>query len=271
MKTSFLPIICKITTASLLFQYPSRYLPHLTRGMHCIKFSDVESAYDKINSKVHFTPLMTCKTINNLAGRECFLKTENLQKTGSFKIRGAMNSITLALEKISDLRDRCVVTHSSGNHGQAIACASQILQVPCYIVMPNNAPQCKKDAVKGYGGCIVECLPTEQSRVETCEKVRLKYDGVFIDASQNPGVMAGQGTMALEILEANPDIDAIVAPVGGGGMISGIAVAAKHVKPSILVYAAEPETANDCYISKQVRSLYILNFLLPNLKRQEDG
>lgn len=219
--------------------------------MHCIKYEDIESAYNKIHSKVHFTPLMTCKTIDKLAGRECFLKTENLQKTGSFKIRGAMNSITLALEKIPDLCDRCVVTHSSGNHGQAIACASQILGVPSYIIMPNNAPQCKKDAVKGYGGCIVECLPTEQSRVETCEKVRQKYDGVFIDASQNPGVMAGQGTMALEILKANSDIDAIVAPVGGGGMISGIAVAAKHVKSSILVYAAEPEMANDCYISKQ--------------------
>jgi len=219
--------------------------------MHCINFNDVESAYNKIKEKVHCTPLMTCKTIDKLAGRQCYMKTENMQKTGSFKIRGAMNSITLALERIPDLRQRCVVTHSSGNHGQAIACASQILGVPCYIIMPNNAPQCKKDAVKGYGGCIVECQPTEESRVDTCEKVRLQYDGVFIDASQNAGVMAGQGTMAIEILDSLPDVDAIIAPVGGGGMISGIAIAAKHIKPSVLVYAAEPEMANDCFISKK--------------------
>ena len=154
------PILYEITSSRFqhsICQHINVGSQTLKKSMHCIAFNDVDSAYQKIRSKVHCTPLMTCSTIDKLAGRKCYLKTENLQKTGSFKIRGAMNSIMLALERIPDLRQRCVVTHSSGNHGQAIACASQILGVPCYIVMPNNAPQCKKDAVRGYGGRIVEC------------------------------------------------------------------------------------------------------------------
>ncbi|XP_078494737.1 serine racemase-like [Ciona intestinalis] len=214
---------------------------------HCINFNDVKAAYEIIKPFIHQTPLMQCSAISKLAGCNIFLKTENFQKTGSFKIRGATNALSHVSKKDSV---KCVVTHSSGNHGQAVAKAAHSFGIPAYIVMPTTSPQCKKDAVKSYGGIVIECKPTEEDRVKMAETVLAEKGGTFIHASQTPQVMAGQGTLAMEMLEQNPDLDAIVAPVGGGGMISGIAVAAKALKPSIKVYAAEPEEANDCYLSK---------------------
>ena len=217
---------------------------------YCINFEDVKAAESVVKSYVHYTPLMTCSFLDKLCGRNVFLKCENFQKTGSFKFRGAVNAVYHLTRNSGASVPPCVVTHSSGNHGQALAKAAQIFGIPAYIVMPTTSPQCKKEAVRCYGGEVTECAPTDQSRVETADQVRREKNGVIIQSSQHPAVMAGQGTMAIEMLEQNPDLDVIVAPVGGGGMISGIAIAAKHLKPSIRVYAAEPEKANDCYLSK---------------------
>ena len=220
------------------------------RSELCISYRDVLEAQKIVKSYAHYTPLVTCCTIDKMCGRNLFLKCENFQKTGSFKFRGAVNAINDAMQLAEDKKPLCVVTHSSGNHGQAVAKAAQMFGVPAYIIMPNNSPQCKKDAVKGYGGVVIECEPTEQSRIETSDNVCKEKNGLLIHPNQTPAVIAGQGTMALEMLEQNPNLDIIVAPVGGGGMISGIAITAKHLKPSIKIYAAEPELANDCFLSK---------------------
>ena len=217
---------------------------------YCITFDDVKAAKSIIKPYVHCTPLMTCSSVDKLCGRNVFLKCENFQKTGSFKFRGAVNAVYNSTQGLGSSKPTCVVTHSSGNHGQSLAKAAQIFGVPAYIVMPTTSALCKKEAVRAYGGEIIECAPTDQSRIETADKVCKEKNGIIIHPNQYPAVIAGQGTMAIEMLEQNPDLDVIVAPVGGGGMISGIAIAAKHLKPSIRVYAAEPEKANDCYLSK---------------------
>ncbi|XP_076799819.1 serine racemase-like [Clavelina lepadiformis] len=217
-------------------------------GNYCISFDDVKKAHFVIKPYVHQTPLMTCSFIDKLCGRNVFMKTENLQKTGSFKIRGATNAVASLVKRKN--KPDCIVTHSSGNHGQAVAKAANNFHIPAYIVMPSNAPECKKNAVKSYGGFVVECAPTEKAREQGAEKVCREKGGSFIHASQTAEVISGQGTIAFEMLKQNPDLDAIVVPVGGGGMISGITIAAKHIKPSIKIYAAEPEKANDCYLSK---------------------
>ena len=222
----------------------------LSSQSYCISYNDVKAAQSVIANYVHCTPMMRCSFIDKLCGRKLFLKCENLQKTGSFKIRGATNAVYKMTQQDGGSKPTCVVTHSSGNHGQALSKAAQVFGVPAYVVMPSTSPQCKKDAVRGYGGTVIECNPTEKDRIETADRVCKEKNGRIVHPNQSPDGIAGQGTMALEMLEQNPDLDAIVAPVGGGGMISGIAIAAKHLKPSIKVYAAEPERANDCYLSK---------------------
>lgn len=216
---------------------------------YCIDYDDVKSAMEAIRPYVHRTPLLTCSSIDRMVGREVFMKTENFQKTGSFKFRGATNTIIKLKE--GESKPNCVVTESSGNHGQALAKAAQTLGIPCYVVMPEWSVKSKVTAVKGYGAEVFLVKPTAEARKEKSDELIKKFGGVFVDPSQDPRIMAGQGTTALEILEDNPDIDIIIAPVGGGGLISGVAVAAKAMKPSIKVIAAEPENANDCYLSKR--------------------
>lgn len=219
-------------------------------GSYCISFPDIQAAYRVISPHVHKTPLLRCSAISQKTSANVLLKTENLQRTGSFKFRGAMNAIK---NLISDgEKDKVVVTHSSGNHGQAVALAASLCGQKAFIVMPENAPVCKREAVKGYGGNIIQCLSTEKSREETCKQTVIEKEGIFIHASQNPLIIAGQGTMAIEMLEQNPEIDAIVASVGGGGLISGIAIAAKSIKPTIKIYGAEPEEAKSCFSSKKL-------------------
>ena len=215
-----------------------------------ISFDNVKDAQSALKNHAHYTPLMTCKTLDKLCQRNLFFKCENFQKTGSFKFRGAFYAVHQLVREKDNLKPICVVTHSSGNHGQALAKAAQMFQVPAYIVMPIDSPQCKKDAVKGYGATVVECERSDRERKAAAAKVCLEKNGILVYINEQPTVMAGLGTMALEMLEQNPDLDIIVAPIGSGGMISGIAIAAKHIKPSIKVYAAEPELANDCYLSK---------------------
>jgi threonine dehydratase len=207
---------------------------------------DIIQAHNRIRAYIHETPVQTCASINQLAGCELFFKCENFQKVGAFKARGAMNAV-LALSEIEQLKG--VATHSSGNHGQALARAASVMKIRSYIVMPTNAPQIKKDGVKLYGGEIIECEPTLQARERTVAAVIMKTKATEVHPFNDYNVIAGQATAAKELLYSTPKLDAIIAPVGGGGLISGTALATKYFSPSTKVYAAEPEGADDAFRS----------------------
>jgi len=196
----------------------------------------------RIAGVVHRTPVMTSETLNNRAGRRVLLKCENLQKVGAFKYRGASN----AVRKLSDAEAaRGVVTHSSGNHAQALALAARVRGVPAYIVMPRTAPAVKKAAVEGYGGIVTECEPNLAAREEAAAALVAKTGATLIPPFDHADVIAGQGTAALELLEEVTDLDAIVTPVGGGGLLAGCCVAARGMKPTLRVFGAEPLGADD--------------------------
>lgn len=213
----------------------------------CISASDVQAAAARIQQHVHRTPVFTSATINALAGCEVFFKAEALQKSGSFKARGATNAVwCLTPEEAA-----CgVVTHSSGNHGAALAMAAATRGAPCTVVMPTNAPTCKRVAVAAYGAKIVDCEPTQAAREAAAASVVEATGGVFIHPSEDPRVIAGQGTLAVELLEQVPELDALIVPVGGGGMLSGVAVATKAASPDVRIFAAEPAGAADAAASK---------------------
>jgi threonine dehydratase/serine racemase len=209
--------------------------------------SDIQAAAERIRGFAHRTPVMTCATLDRLAGRRLFLKCENFQKAGAFKFRGACNAV---MKLPADLAARGVVTHSSGNHAGALALAAKMRGIPAHVVMPRNAPAIKRRAVEGYGGRVIECEPNLAAREAAAQQVLAETGGTLIHPYDHPDVIAGQGTIALELLEELPDLDAIVAPVGGGGMVSGISIAAKALKPDIRVFAAEPQGADDAARSK---------------------
>jgi len=207
----------------------------------------VREAADRIAGIVHRTPVMTSETLDRLAGRRVYFKCENLQKVGAFKYRGATN----AVRKLSDAAAaRGVVTHSSGNHAQALALAARVRGIPAYVVMPKTAPAVKKAAVEGYGGIVTLCEPTLAAREETAARLVKETGATLIPPFDHPDVIAGQGTAALELLEDVPDLDAVVVQVGGGGQIAGWCIAAKGVKPAIRVFGAEPHGADDAARSK---------------------
>jgi threonine dehydratase/serine racemase len=214
---------------------------------YAASLSDVVAAADRIRGIVHRTPLMTSETLDRLAGRSVFVKCENLQKSGSFKYRGATNAVRMLSDEDAK---KGVVTHSSGNHAQALALAAAKQGIPAHVVMPRTAPAVKKQAVIGYGGRVIECEPNLAAREETAAKVVAETGAVLIPPFDYPAVIAGQGTIALELLEELPDLDAIITPVGGGGMLSGVALAAKAKKPAIKVFGAEPQGADDAARSK---------------------
>lgn len=207
----------------------------------------VREAAARIAGFVHRTPVMTSETLDRVAGRQVYFKCENLQKTGAFKYRGATN----AVQKLDDASAaKGVVTHSSGNHAQALALAARVRGVPAYIVMPRTAPLVKKNAVEGYGGIVTLCEPTLEARERTAEEVAARTGATLISPFDHPDVIAGQGTAALELLEDVPDLDAVVAPVGGGGLLSGFCVASRGINPGIRVFGAEPLGADDAARSK---------------------
>lgn len=208
----------------------------------------IEQAHERIKPYVHHTPVLTSDSINTIAGCSIFFKCENFQKVGAFKARGAMNA---ALQIPETQRAKGIATHSSGNHAQAIARAAKILGVPAYIVMPNNAPQIKKEGVKGYGGQIFECEPTLQARETTLASVIEKTGATEIHPFNHYDVIAGQATVAKELLESVSNLDFLIAPVGGGGLLSGTLLTAKYFSPTTKVIAAEPEGADDAYRSVQ--------------------
>jgi threonine dehydratase len=208
--------------------------------------NDIRQAAERIKPYAHRTPVLTNQSLNEKVNAQVFLKCENFQKVGAFKFRGACNAVySLTDEEAA----HGVCTHSSGNHAQALALAAKMRGIPAYIVMPDNAPTVKKNAVAGYGGQITFCEPTLEARESTMEGIRLRTGATVVHPYNDERVIAGQGTAALELLEDVPDLDVIIAPVGGGGLLSGTAIAATELKPEIRVIAGEPEMADDAFRS----------------------
>lgn len=207
-----------------------------------VTFADIQAAADRIRPYVHRTPVITSSQINDLIGAEIHFKCENLQKIGAFKARGACNAV---LQLIDAEAARGVATHSSGNHAQALAYAAKLRGISCTIVMPENSPQVKVDATRGYGAEVVFCENTLSARERTLAEVVQRTSATVIHPYDNDQVIAGQGTAAMELLEEHPELDVIMAPVGGGGLMSGTAIAARAMKPSIEIIGAEPLLASD--------------------------
>jgi threonine dehydratase len=208
----------------------------------------IEQAHERIKPYVHHTPVMTSESINDIAGCHVFFKCENFQNVGAFKARGAMNA---ALQIPQSQRGKGIATHSSGNHAQAIARAGRILGIKSYIVMPSTASAIKKKGVQAYGGEITECEPNLQSRETTLAEVIGKTGATEIHPFNNYDVIAGQATASKELIEEIKDLDYLIAPVGGGGLLSGTLLTAKYFAPKIEVIAAEPEGADDAFRSMQ--------------------
>ncbi|WP_297705526.1 pyridoxal-phosphate dependent enzyme [uncultured Eudoraea sp.] len=200
----------------------------------------------RIKPYIHRTPVLTSRLLNDLSGAELYFKCENFQKMGAYKMRGATNAILLLSDKE---RANGVVTHSSGNFAQALSLAAQSLNVKAYIVMPSNAPEVKKVAVSQYGGNIIECAPTIESRSSAANKIASEKGATFIHPSNDMNVIIGQGTAAMELLEDFPGLDYIFAPIGGGGLIAGTALAADYFGDICKVVGGEPYEADDAYRS----------------------
>ncbi|HAN19929.1 MAG: serine dehydratase [Bacteroidetes bacterium GWC2_33_15] len=207
---------------------------------------NIKEAHTRIKSYINRTPVLTSSALNEMFGIDFYFKCENFQKIGAFKYRGATNAVRLLSDSEAE---KGVATHSSGNHAAALSLAAQKRGIPAYIVMPKNAPEIKKIAVEGYGAKITFCEPTLEAREETLEKVQKETGAAFIHPYNNFNVICGQGTAALELLEDYPFLDIVIAPVGGGGLLSGTAVTTKSVNPGIKVFAAEPLNADDAYRS----------------------
>lgn len=208
--------------------------------------SDMLVAHERIKPYVHRTPVMSSRFINELVGAELFFKCESLQKAGAFKARGASNAV---FGLTDEQAAKGVATHSSGNHGTCLSYAAGRRGIPCTVVMPHTAPQAKKDAVKGYGGRVVECEPSTTSREAVFAEVVAETGAEFVHPYNDPRVIAGQGTCSRELIEQVTDLDAVIAPIGGGGMISGTCLTLSNLAPDVKIYAAEPEQADDAYRS----------------------
>ena len=210
------------------------------------ELSDIQSAHARIRPFIHFTPVLTSSLLNEYFGCELFLKCENFQKVGAFKFRGATNAVmSLSPEE----KQRGVVTHSSGNHAAALALAARMNGVKANIVMPENAPEVKKNAVKGYGATITFCKPNQRDREETTRLIMAKTGSTLVHPYDNFNVICGQGTAALELLSEKSNLDTVIAPVGGGGLMSGTSTCVKNISNKIRVIGAEPANADDAYRS----------------------
>jgi len=209
-------------------------------------YDDMQAAHERIKPYVHRTPVLTSSFLNELTGAQLFFKCENFQKAAAFKVRGASNAVF----GLSDEQARQgVATHSSGNHALSLSYAAGRRGIPCHVVMPHTAPQAKKDAVIGYGGKITECEPSTSSREAVFAEVHARTGADFVHPYNDPRVIAGQGTCSRELVEQVEGLNAVVAPIGGGGMISGTCLTLSHQAPDIQIIAAEPEQADDAYRS----------------------
>jgi threonine dehydratase len=212
----------------------------------------VREAAGRIAPWAHRTPVATCGTLDRLSGRSLFFKCENLQKAGAFKFRGACNAVF----KLSDeAAARGAVTHSSGNHAQALALAARLRGIPAHIVMPRTSSLVKRRAVEEYGGNITVCEPNQAAREATAQRVLAETGGTLIHPYNHPDIIAGQGTTALELFEQINNLDAVIAPVGGGGLIAGICVTLRELAPAVRIFAAEPRGADDAARSKAAGAL----------------
>src|SRR5271170_2805995 len=218
-------------------------------------WDDIREAQARIASHIHRTPVLTSHSLDAMAGTQFFFKCDNFQKTGSFKIRGAANAI-LSLTEAEAAHG--IVTPSSGNHGAAVACAAAWRGVPAYIVMPKNAPAVKCRAVESYGGHITFSEPTMTSRQETAARVQAETGAMLIHPYDNDRIIAGQATAAKELLEEIPDLDAVLAPVSGGGLLSGTCLGTKSLHPEVRVFGCEPERADDAFRSMKTGVLQTL-------------
>jgi len=209
---------------------------------------DIVKSHQRISPYIHRTPVLTSQMINDISGAELFFKCENFQKMGAFKMRGATNAI---LQLSDGQKQKGVVTHSSGNFAQALALSAKSLGIKAYIVMPSNSPEVKKKAVKEYGGIITECEPTLEDREKTATKIKQEKGATFVHPYNDFNVILGNASVGKELLEEYPDLDVIIVPVGGGGLISGVALSAISFGNNCKVIGAEPYTVDDAYRSLQ--------------------
>ncbi len=214
--------------------------------MYIPTYQDMLDAHERIRPHIRRTPVRTSDYLNEVTGAEIFFKCENFQEPGAFKVRGATNAVFGLSEAQAE---KGVATHSSGNHASCLSYAARLRGIPCNVVMPHTAPQAKKDTVRRYGGQITECEPSTSSREATFAKVQAATGGDFVHPYNDPRVIAGQGTCSKELIEQTDGLDMVVAPIGGGGMISGICLTLATLAPETRVIAAEPEQADDAYRS----------------------
>ncbi|MFV0302657.1 MAG: beta-hydroxyaspartate dehydratase BhcB [Paracoccus sp. (in: a-proteobacteria)] len=210
--------------------------------MYIPTYEDMLAAHERISPYIRSTPVRVSDYLNDLTGAQLFFKCENFQEPGAFKVRGASNAV-FGLDEAQAAKG--VATHSSGNHASCLSYAAMLRGIPCNVVMPRTAPQAKKDTVRRYGGVITECEPSTTSREETFAKVQAETGGDFVHPYNDPRVIAGQGTCSRELIEQADGLDMVVAPIGGGGMISGTCLTLATLAPETQVIAAEPETADD--------------------------
>jgi threonine dehydratase len=215
--------------------------------MH-ITLKDLQETHQRIKPFIHNTPVLSSSLINEIAGVELYFKCENFQKMGAFKMRGALNAVLQLSEEQKKLG---VATHSSGNFAQALALSAKLQNIKAYIVMPENAPEVKKKAVKGYGGKVIECEANLEARETTLNKVVAETGASFLHPYNDYQVIAGQGTAAMELIEEHADLDYIVAPVGGGGLLAGTALATHYLSPKTIIIAGEPVGADDAWQSME--------------------
>jgi threonine dehydratase len=207
---------------------------------------DMLDAHERIRPYIHRTPVLTSSYLDALTEAQLFFKCENFQKAGAFKVRGASNAV---FGLSDEMAARGVATHSSGNHALSLSYAAGRRGIPCHVVMPRTAPEAKKAAVRGYGGIITECEPSTSSREEIFARVHAETGAEFVHPYNDPRVIAGQGTCSRELMEQTDGLDMVVAPIGGGGMISGTCLTLSNLAPEVKVIAAEPENADDAYRS----------------------
>ena len=224
-----------------------------------LTIDDVRAAHARIKPYIHETPILTSRFLNELTGAELFFKCENFQKAGAFKVRGASNAV-FGLD--DEMARQGVATHSSGNHALSLSYAAGRRGIPCHVVMPRTAPEAKKAAVRGYGGIITECEPSTTSREAVFADVQAQTGAEFVHPYNDPRVICGQATCSLEMLSQVEDMDAVIAPIGGGGMISGTCLTLSNLAPQLKIYAAEPDQADDA--ARSFRAGHIIADDAPN-------
>ena len=236
-----------------------------------ISMTDIELAYNIIRTAVHKTPILTSQSINDRCFNKAFLKAENFQIAGAFKIRGAYNKIaSLTLDE----KQRGVVAHSSGNHAQAVALAAKLLNIKAVVVMPKNSSRVKVDATNAYGAEVVFCEDSSDDRERTTKMLQRKYGYIVAHPFDDDKIIAGQGTMMLEVAQELNSLDYLFIPVGGGGLISGCAIAAKHFFPNIKIIGVETEQANDCqqsFFKKEIIRIAPPNTIADGMRSQSVG